>query len=55
MTLLKQKVVKWYLDLFSEGAKNIPRGPTYLVKIGNAYIQDSLVIMVIVKVCDGQI
>ena len=44
------QIVKYYLDLFSEGAKNILRGSTYLIKIGNVYIQYSVVVIISVSI-----
>ena len=35
---IRLKIVKWCLDLFREGAKNILRGPLIFVEIGNVYI-----------------
>ena len=35
---IRLKIVKWCLDLFREGAKNILRGELILVEIGNVYI-----------------
>ena len=53
--VVRLKIVKWCLNLFREGAKNIIRGSTYLVNIGNVYIQYIVVVMENVKVCNGQI